>query len=157
DKLVERSHVEDLTHNQARMLGLLDEVWVANSYLKAVLQRYEIENVHVVPCPVPTSAAADPTPANFLPRLGDLPATPLRCEWSLTPAPARVTPLRTLLPASAGSNDAPLFLSVLNPQDRRKDIESLLLGFMELPVRDGRQPILLIKMILDNVRFELAD
>ena len=87
DKLVGAVPFENVTHNQVRMLGLLDGIWVANSYLNAVLQRYGIENVHVVPCPVPAFPTADLTQDNIQDRFGDLSHRP--CAMSALCGPPR--------------------------------------------------------------------
>jgi len=48
-------------------------------------------------------------------------------------------------------------LSVLNPHDRRKDLRTLLLGFREFCRTSSRPPLLVVKLIIDNVDYRLSD
>ena len=153
DKITTSSTTGNPSSNQFRMLSLLDEIWVANLHLKQILEAAGLRNIHYVPCPVETAEPRS-NASRLQNWLGDTEASALQFNggWPMTSMP-----LRDALPDDAGTDACPIFLSIFNPNDARKDFETLLRGFLAVRPTPGQQPTLLIKLIIENVESSLDE
>ncbi len=117
--------------NQAAMLNLCDEVWVASRFAETVLRAHGVARTHVVPAPIEPPAV--PGRAEALRALADLPVTPLQVNFAWPEglqderAEAAILSLRAGLRALGGRPT--IFLAILNPEDARKNLDALVRGF----------------------------
>jgi glycosyltransferase involved in cell wall biosynthesis len=143
--------------NQARMLGLCQEIWVPAHFTREVMLKYGFTNVHYMPAPieVPDDEAGRSERIAKLRSLVRVPSLPLRLttmpHWDGMEGPLRseILPLahRPCLLEAINSNR--LFMTVFNPHDRRKNAQELILGFMTL-LDQFPDAALLIKLILPS-------
>jgi glycosyltransferase involved in cell wall biosynthesis len=144
--------------NQRAMLALCDEVWVPSPFTAGVLRAHGIDRVHVIPAPVrPPDARMAAAAARSM--LADLPAAPLLLN-ALWPealqrdqVASRVLPLAQAL--RRAGRGGPVFLAVLNPGDRRKNLDALIRGF-HLFRRDHGHAVLIVKALVSPLVHDVA-
>ncbi len=142
------------TSNQKRMLGLADEVWVPSSHTLRTLKTFGLERTHFVPTPVcgdrlptrlPKAQAAD--------RLALVPSVPMFLSSGLlrdASNAAGETMMdglgnRPFVEPWRRGKDVKVFLTVLNPEDRRKNLLNMLEGFILATAQRDRD-ILIVKL-----------
>lgn len=130
-------HGDSPFDNQLHMLNVADEVWTLCSYSRKVLREHGVRNVRVVPGAIKYTRQPMPKTnadrAAALARLGGYEVHWLVANTFLAsdnPANAGVScSIRKHSPLMRAAETGSLFVSVLNPHDLRKNLESLLLGF----------------------------
>lgn len=118
--------------NQIRMLQACEEVWTLSQYSRDILYAYGISNVHYVPAPQPAVVEADEQQIRrALASVAQLPSVQLTINNMVTPPPvATVAPLGARACIDQAMQAKQLFVTVLNPHDRRKNLRELILGFV---------------------------
>ncbi len=113
--------------NQVRMLNGCDEVWVASRHSQEVFRQYGVTNVHVVPCPVAERGGSDRAERAAARRaLLQRPSVTLRSGIGGGAEPAKPLGDQDVMIDRERST---VFVSVLNPLDRRKQLHQLLAAF----------------------------
>lgn len=135
-ELSERAIEGEPRTNQVRMLKTMDAVWCASSFTQQSLAAYGINSFHLPP-PVTYGREHRCEP------IDQVAAVTLDSKLY---APS---PMTTLGELGIGSGDRDIYLAVLAPFDKRKNLRALLDGF--LASKAARTGTLLIKLILDNV------
>jgi glycosyltransferase involved in cell wall biosynthesis len=149
--------------NQKRMLSLCDEVWTPCSYTRDVLQAHGISNVHRVPAPIAPPPAADLSRADALAAIGQIDVVPFHTNFLLphehgrASSEGRITSLHDwIAPRLKRRPDLPVFLTVLNPEDFRKNLDALLRGFVWFQ-QEQPDAVLIVKALTSSTRFSLAE
>jgi glycosyltransferase involved in cell wall biosynthesis len=136
--------------NQRRMLNACDEVWVASGHAAAVLQAHGVANVHRVPAPEdpqPRLVAPEQRPAS-LAKLRGTAAVQLKISNMVRFETRGAVVSLVGNPEIANAMAArKLFLAVLNPHDKRKNLHELLLGFA-IAAASHPDAALLVKLVL---------
>lgn len=148
--------------NQVRMLGLCDEIWVPSEYTRSVLQAHGIASV-CIPAPIALPDAVSPAKMECLAALRNVPVVTLTHNFLLTPPENRMRVERTLRPLAgflAGheqdGRSPDIYLTVLNPEDFRKNLDSLLRGFHHF-TQTHPHAVLIVKTLTSSSRFHLLD
>lgn len=149
--------------NQKRMLGICDEIWVPSQYTKSVLLAHGLGNVHHIPAPIAVPQHPLSDRGQHIARLAGLSVCPLFVNFltakdaSRTICEARLTALGAWLARKlAGGGEPRIYLTVLNPEDFRKDLDAMLRGFYYFATaRPGN--VLLVKTLTSQSRFSLPD
>jgi glycosyltransferase involved in cell wall biosynthesis len=141
--------------DMAYMLSIPDEIWVPCEFTAQIFRQSGIKNVHTVPAPI---AIPESQPAIRFPRV---PFQLHRISWiNLRIGFGRYSDLNSwkpIVPSSLsdiildhyGGEEPTVFHSVLNPHDLRKNLSTLVSGFLEYSARD-KNALLLLKLIVDN-------
>ena len=144
--------------NQVQMLGLMDEVWVGCAFTRDVLARYGLTRTHIVPAPI---IGADlPRRASFaeavepLATFACVPLTyigGLTREENVAAVAARIMPLadHVLVQRRLRGETGRIFLSVVSPGDRRKNILNMIDGF-QLATDRSPEDVLIVKLSVPN-------
>ncbi|WP_341907110.1 glycosyltransferase [Sandarakinorhabdus limnophila] len=132
-ELSTQSHGGDPRLNQVEMLRKMDSVWCGSSFTADTMLSYGISAIHLPP-PVSHFVIRDQED------LGHIPAVRLN---SLDNHPVETEDLTAVL------DGRDVYLSILAPFDRRKNIVNLIKGFCESQLSENS--ILLIKLVIDNV------
>lgn len=149
--------------NQKRMLGICDEIWVPSAYTREVLLSHGLANVHKIPAPItiPPRPARDRYDA--LAGLADIAVCPLFVNFLMPHGMSRdVCASRVLSLAEwlarkmARSDRLRIYLTVLNPEDFRKNLDAILRGFHHFAAEDPDN-VLIVKALTARSRFSLAD
>jgi glycosyltransferase involved in cell wall biosynthesis len=146
--------------NQVRMLSLCDEIWVPCRFTAAVLRAHGVDRVHVIPAPVRGPATGRPSLVEALMTVGPVGAMPLLAHFLRPQADvARDVAARglTLIDRLAPRRSEPpplIYLTILNPEDFRKNLDALLRGFhhFQQAVVDA---VLIVKVVTAEARFSL--
>jgi glycosyltransferase involved in cell wall biosynthesis len=149
--------------NQRRMLGICDEIWVPSQYTKCVLELHGLGNVHRIPAPITMPAPHRPDRHDLMAQLAALSVCPLFVNF-LAPrdvnravCEARTTVLGEWLARRMAQHDKlRIYLTVLNPEDFRKDLDTMLRGFYYFAAENPGN-VLLVKALTARSRFALAD
>ena len=141
--------------DQRRMLALCDEIWVPCSYTKEVLERHGLSNVHTIPAPISIPALPKLPRIEILSRIGHFDTMPLFVSFLGSGSCGRdgYIPLY----ASVGSptlRPRRIYLSVFNPEDFRKNFDSMVRGF-DGYLQHGFDDLLIIKALTGSERFSL--
>jgi glycosyltransferase involved in cell wall biosynthesis len=149
--------------NQTRMLGLCDEIWVPCSYTRSILRSYGLENVHTIPAPITVEERARPSLRECLSFVGHCVVAPLHYNAFLPreqlkrEIAARAVTLAKHIGGRIGRGQSPrIYLSVLNPEDFRKNLDALLRGFHYFS-REHSDALLLVKVLTSSSRYDLWD
>ena len=147
--------------NQHRMLSICDEVWVPCSFTRDVLRAHGVDNVHIVPAPIPLPTAPRLERSEALAAVGQIGVMPLVYNFLLShqdnarAAAARSQSLIDWLAPKLGADPNTLvYLSVLNPEDFRKNLDSLLRGFHYFQ-QANPAACLIVKVLTSTERFSL--
>lgn len=166
--LKDRSRADELILlEQTHMLRLCDEVWVGSHYTRDVLNAHGITNAHVIPSPVfPAPPAPDGGKAGAWARLAHVESAPLvsfstnfqgtgfevdqeedyvRLAERYARPLGRQPALRRALEVGGD-----VFVSVLNPYDRRKNLANMIEGFL-LGTADRPDSVLVVKLATSGV------
>ena len=149
--------------NQKRMLGLCDEVWVPCSYTQRTLVSHGLEDVYLIPAPVAEPDSPRLPLMRALSQIGHCVVAPLRYNFLLSPEQnkARSRDLTSTLAEYIDnrlqvSKDLRIYLTILNPEDFRKNLDAMLRGFHHFSA--GRSDVLLlVKVLTSESRFDLLD
>jgi len=138
-----------------RMLMLPDEVWTPCEFTRQVFQANGIRNVYRIPAPISVPSA--PVPIQF----PEIPPDLDRVSWiNLRVGFGRYRDLNRSVPSRPyrlsdiildyyQGRQPQIFVSVLNPHDLRKNLTSLIGGFLEFHAENPNS-LLLLKLIVDN-------
>jgi len=141
--------------DMAYMLRIPDEIWVPCEFTNKVFRQSGIKNVYTVPAPIGIPKAQ---PAFRFPRL---PFQLDRISWiNLRMGFGRYSGFNTWKPPVPCSlsdiildhysgEEPTVFLSVLNPHDLRKNLSTMVSGFLEYSERK-KNALLLLKLVVDN-------
>jgi glycosyltransferase involved in cell wall biosynthesis len=146
-------------YNQAHMLGLCDEVWVACKFTRDVLQKHAVANLHIVPTPIEIKEREFSSPRDALNLLGNLTVCPLfhnpvwTDEESLRANKDLARPLYEWWPSNV--IDPEIYITVLNPEDHRKNMNAMFRGFYYYR-QQNPNAILLVKLVTDLARYQLT-
>jgi glycosyltransferase involved in cell wall biosynthesis len=141
--------------NMRRRLLLPDEIWVPCEFTRRVFRDNGIRHVHRIPAPILMPCAA------HWPYFGGIPSEVDKIVWvnlRLGPGRYRAISRRSPRPPSQLSGiirdcyrgrRPDIFLSIVNPHDLRKNLASLIGGFLQY---HDEQPnsLLLLKLVVDN-------
>ena len=147
--------------NQVHMIGLCQEIWVPCLFTKTVLEQYGVRNIHVIPAPIRFERSNALTRQEAFAFLSAVPVFPLNVnpEWRICDTvAAHKFGARPLLEwIKPRSSTAKVFLSVLNPEDDRKNIHAMLAAFTKFSQRNP-DVILIVKLVttLDRGRIQLT-
>lgn len=146
-------------HSQSRMLRTCDEIWTGSTHAAAVYREHGVEQVHVVPSPVPVPDML-PTNVNkrtLFSRFADLPSISLGISFGINNIPRHQRAIEPLeqQPALADLDRIRLYVTVFNPGDFRKNAERMLRGFATF-AESHPEAVLLVKLVIDNERPTLA-
>lgn len=134
------SHGGDPRLNQVAVLKKFDCVWCGSSFTASTMRGYDINAIHLPP-PVAHFVSGDRE------RLANIPAVRLDAGFAGAPV---YEDLESVL-----NSGNPVYLAVLAPYDRRKNLYNLLAGFLESRAKNGG--VLIVKLILDNVTTTVAN
>ena len=146
--------------NQVRMLSLCDEIWVPCTFTRDVLRRHGLINTQVIPAPIAMPSTPRRSRRDALSAIGQLGLMPLVANF-LRPhgdmaqmaANGAVSLIDVLAPPAADAA-SPVYLSVLNPEDFRKNLDGLLRGFHHFQQVVPRA-VLVVKLLTSASRFPL--
>jgi glycosyltransferase involved in cell wall biosynthesis len=148
--------------NQAAMLSLCDEVWTPSEFARRVLQAHGIANAHRIPAPVPLPAGGRRPRTAALARFSKLQTVTLNINFTWPDehqdqqAQTTAATLGDWLAAHTKSKRGPtIFLSILNPEDFRKNLDAMLRGFHHLRQLHA-DAVLIVKVLTASSRFSLA-
>jgi glycosyltransferase involved in cell wall biosynthesis len=136
--------------NQKRMLEACQEVWAPCDYTADILKAHGIVNTHRVPAPwdPPTDPPADTQNLARLAALRGVAAVQLKISnlvrYDTHSAVTSLTDSPAVKEAMAAEK---LFVTVLNPHDKRKNLQELLLGFVSA-LAHHPEAALLVKLVL---------
>ncbi len=145
-----------------RMLMLPDEVWTPCEFTRQVFQANGIRNVHRIPAPISVPSA--PVPIQF----PEIPPDLDRVSWiNLRVGFGRYRDLNRSVPSRPyrlsdiildyyQGRQPQIFVSVLNPHDLRKNLTSLIGGFLEVH-SESPNSLLLLKLVVDNTNDRLEN
>jgi glycosyltransferase involved in cell wall biosynthesis len=149
--------------NQKRMLSLCQEIWVPCSYTKAVLESHGLRNAQLIPAPIPPAAEDPPPLLEALSSLGHLSVAPLHYNFLRSQAENRAacaerssTFLEYMGARLKACDELRIYLTVLNPEDFRKNLDAMLRAF-DLFSRTRRDAVLVVKVLTAASRFHLLD
>jgi glycosyltransferase involved in cell wall biosynthesis len=139
----------NLLENQVHMLGICDEIWAPCSFTGEIIQRYGVREVQVVPAPIPVKERRS-SKRDALAQLITAPVAPMnhnpqwRLEDSVRANGNAFRPLYEWL--RVNEPDPDVFISVLNPEDHRKNMNAMLRGFHYYHQKNPNS-ILLVKLV----------
>ena len=147
--------------NQKRMLSICDEVWVPCAYTAAVLAAHGIAHVHVIPAPIAVPSAPRVDHLEALSLVGHVNVMPLiynfvlpREQNAAACAAAGLSMIDWLAPRLGAARDPLIYLAVLNPEDFRKNIDTLIRGFFHFQ-QAHKGVYLIVKVLTSTDRFSL--
>jgi FkbM family methyltransferase len=143
--------------NQKRMLEYCQEIWVPCTYSLEVLLEFGLKNVHYVPAPVPIPELPKDE-EHRLPSFFSLWRVPSLC-LKVTNVPGRdtiqrdihnpLTPITSRACIVEAMNANQVFLSVLNPHDKRKNLQEMVFAFMTI-LEKHPKAVLVLKLVLSE-------
>jgi len=136
--------------NQKRMLDACQEVWAPSAYTAEILKANGIMNTYRVPAPwdPPPRLITDAQKPASLAALRGVAAVQLKISNLVRFNPRSMVTSLTGSPAIAEAMAArKLFVTVLNPHDKRKNLQELLLGFVSA-LQYHPEAALLVKLVL---------
>lgn len=149
--------------NQKRMLGICDEIWVPSQYTREVLLAHGLGNVHCIPAPIALPARRPAERGEALARLAALTVCPLFVNFLLPRernrdiCASRALSLGEWLAGKmAHHNPVRIYLTILNPEDFRKNIDAMLRGFYYFAAAHP-DSVLIVKALTAQSRFSLAN
>lgn len=136
---------------QLDLIEKCDEVWSAASFSQELISKHIKKEVHHIPCPVNTiSPLRLPDSSNTrLSLLRDIPAQTVSLFFgadNISWIKRETKPLHSHI----NSKKCKIYITVLNPHDFRKNIESIIRGFAVFS-RKNENSFLIIKLIIDNI------
>jgi glycosyltransferase involved in cell wall biosynthesis len=145
---------EPIQRDQVRMLRSCDEVWTPCHYTQGVLRSHGINASHVIPAPI--RAPAEQVKRRGIGQLAELESTPLvTTSAGNEEAFVRLAKIHTdrlgNRPELQRAIDAGrVFLTVCNPYDKRKNLASLIEGYL-MATAGVEDSVLLIKLVTSGM------
>lgn len=141
-------------HNQKWVLGLFDEIWVGASFVKDAFERAGLQNVKVVPAPVPNARAMSCDIHSIGRDILDLNAASLFFDFSAMDRTIAWTDKGTTsfggyLRRFAVNKRPTIYLTIINPGDPRKNAEASILGFSQFAT-SHQDALLVVKLVSDG-------
>jgi glycosyltransferase involved in cell wall biosynthesis len=133
-------------HNQKRILASAESIWCWSSYTSNNLIKNGVHHAVALPPPV----LLDQANGTFH-DTGNIPACSL--DTKTDPKEISIRPLRTFIKETSKPN---IYLSVLNPHDKRKQIVTLIECFVSA-WKKNNDLVLVIKLIIDNIHTKLVN
>lgn len=137
-------------------LSLLDEVWVGCSFTKKILSQEGIENVYVIPAPIPQELYVDKP--SILEVIGGFDSLQLGFvsdqKGGLKEANTERTPFEELFYAYYDKRSPKVYVTVANIWDHRKNLPRMLKTFERFH-SECPDSVLVVKLVLDNVTTKL--
>jgi hypothetical protein len=142
--------------NQKRMLEACQEIWVACDYTKHVLEKVGLQNVHRIPAPITLPERRDYINKEaLLFSLWKIQSVRLKVSNVAPPAADDIMPLTTRDCVIQAINDNCLFLTIFNPYDKRKNMQEMIFGFMNM-LQQYPKAALIIKLVLAEQMMPLS-
>jgi len=142
--------------NQKRMLEACQEIWVACDYTKHVLEKSGLQNVHRIPAPItPPEVRKNVSREDLLLSLWKIESVLLKVSNIVPPTADHVMPLIFRDCVIQAINDNCLFLTILNPHDKRKNMQEMIFGFINA-LQQRPNAVLIIKLVLAEQMVPLA-
>lgn len=149
---------ENPIDNQHAMLAAYDEIWVPSRFTRTVLLAHGLDRVHVIPAPLVLAAPPDRASARRI--ATEIVATPLWLNpaWPDGLQNERLGPLSAPLDRLLGAacKRPCCFLTVLNPEDLRKNLDAMIRGFHQHR-QEFPDSVLLVKLLVPADRMTLAE
>jgi len=147
--------------NMKRMLTLADQIWATSNYTKTILEKCGLDNVVLIPAPIEAPKLNRESEKNIT-QLSKIVVSELKLNTWFD--------YRTYkLPISLNStffaeNDKilnaieknSLYLTILNPHDKRKNLINLIAGF-EAFSKENSNAVLMIKFVISSSSFNHED
>jgi glycosyltransferase involved in cell wall biosynthesis len=150
---------ESMLLDQAAMLRTCDEVWTPSTYARDVLKRHDVTNVRVIPAPISVPDILSRDKEASIKVLGLLEAVSLVTYSAGREADFQRLANERALPLEDQprlkqvlSNGGAVFLAVCNPYDKRKNLASLIEGFVL--ATEGRDDAVLIVKLVNSGQFD---
>jgi glycosyltransferase involved in cell wall biosynthesis len=149
---------EAIVFDQVRMLGTCQEVWVPCTYTRDVLTKYGIANTHIIPAPVQAPEGRRGDRLAEFEKIATREAVPLVSQSSANEEEfARLArrysaPLGSHPQVERAIRARKLFLTVCNPYDKRKNLVSMIEGFL-MATQGDDDAVLLVKLVTSG-KFE---
>lgn len=147
---------ESILFDQVRMLRSCDEVWVPCEYSRGVLMRHGLSNVCVIPAPISVPPITRERPMDNFGSIAQFESIHLISRSSATEQDyRRVANLHTI-PLGSRSNvrraveRGQLFLTICNPYDQRKNLVTLIEGFL-LATATNKDAVLVVKLVTSGI------
>ncbi len=146
--------------NQVRMLSLCDEIWTPCAFTRDVLARHGIERVEVIPAPIamPATQVSRVEALEMIGAVGVMPLVANSLLLAADRARAAAARARSLMdvvaPRLASAEPSLIYLSILNPEDFRKNLDALLRGFHHFATLFPHA-LLIVKALTSADRFSL--
>jgi glycosyltransferase involved in cell wall biosynthesis len=125
--------------NQIHMLSLMDEVWAPSRFTQEIISAHGVKNVHMVPSPIDLPARTAPAGARErLAKFHHIGYRKVARLWGNSrhfqmgrgqDQENMQSRMSATLDLAKAVDQGLLFLSILNPNDMRKNIPSLIVGF----------------------------
>lgn len=150
---------DSILSDQVARLRSCDEIWVPCTYTQSVLKRHGLTNTHVIPAPV---VVPDATPTDRTERHRQLREIALFESVPLVSTSAAdeeqfgrlaatyTLPLGLQPQVQKASNGGTIFLTVCNPYDQRKNLASLIDGFL-MATEGCDDAVLIVKLVTSGM------
>jgi len=152
-----------ITSNQRHMLSLMDEIWVPARFTREVLARHGLPRVHVVPTPVCGTCLPERlSHPDILQSIGLVATSPLLMSSTIGDRQnaqldrSAMSALMDHLPSGDAARQAKIFLTVCNPGDLRKNLLSVIEGFL-MATRKHQRDLLIVKLAVPAGRIGADD
>ena len=153
DGLADEYVVED----QVRMLKACDEIWTPCRYTERVLRLHGLSRVRVIPAPIVPKPVFRPQRDDAFYELNQLEATPLVSSSAGNEAFFKALANEYVAPLGSHrrmrqvmNQSGKIFLTVCNPYDKRKNITSLIEGFL-MATRAREDVVLIVKLVTSGM------
>lgn len=136
--------------NQLWVLSRFDEIWVGCSFIKSVFEANGLQNIHVVPAPVPDYEGHARKLIEKI--IGAQQTIPLSFDFSMPQShnEARMSMLSSSFSEHYGSlshsSKLRTYLTIVNPGDSRKNVEATILAFAQFAQRYPNN-LLVVKLV----------
>jgi glycosyltransferase involved in cell wall biosynthesis len=141
---------DTLWRNQFWVLSLFDELWIGSLFGKQVLEKHGLENVHIVPAPVPDCSEEGDQKIEEI--IGLLPCAPLLFDFSMPQdynedmVADSTEQFSSFFYRSAVRGRPTIYLTIINPADSRKNVEASILAFARF-AEDRTNALLIVKLV----------
>lgn len=143
---------ESIVFDQVRMLSGCQEVWVPCTYTRDVLVKYGVVNTHVIPAPIALPEGKGGDRATEFAKIASREAVPLVTRSSGNEeafkqlARRYSAPLEKHPQVQRAVRARKLFLTICNPYDKRKNLVSMIEGFL-MATQGDDDAVLLVKLV----------
>ena len=141
--------------NQKRMLETCQEIWVPCNYTKELLTNFGLRNVFRIPAPItlPERRGIDKN-ALFL-SMWRITSLIFKVSNTTPPVPNEIQSLTSRYCVIEAIHANRLFLTMFNPHDKRKNMQEMVFGFMNI-LQQYPDAVLIIKFVLAEEMTPLA-